>query len=296
MGGKGDNPDRGSGGAGGAAAEAAAGVFLSPRVVDRGAFEDFAGQLRGLIERAAAERELLERAAARAEAWLERVRGEGAGLESRLSAAERSAEAIGRQVSQLEGAMASVVARVAEAAGAEDRLAKLAAETPRKIETEVRLVVQLAQDRVRAVHDEAAARALHLEHTAERRLSEAEAGLAEALGRVEERAGAARDALEQSVGALEERLAKLADQIIRFTGPGLRAISQVCDRAERIAGGGEGPAAGGLGALVERAERAAASAEAMAAKLESLTARGEAVAGATPARARRTRKPATPTA
>lgn len=215
-------------------AGAAEAVFLTPRVVDGAAFEDLAGKLRALIERAAAEGRALEEASARAAGVLDRIGAEADRLDERLAATAARTEAIEQRLAGLEAAVAGARSVADLAAAVEARLTRLTTEAPARVEAETRLAVQLAQDRLRAVQDDAAARTMHMERVLEERGNATARRLAAAVGEIESRTRPTREAVEQSLEQLEARAAKLGDQIVRFTGPGLRALLAACDRAEAL--------------------------------------------------------------
>ncbi len=167
--------------------DAAERVFLSPRVVDRTAFEEFTGQLRELAERADRRAQELDSASTRAQALLREL-------------ASPKAEP-GAALAALEGRIAAIEARLGPGATpTADRVAGTPA--PQEADTVDRLEARI---RVELGAFEARCGALRVElETLARRADDARAALA---GSVLEAA------------ALATRLAGPADPRIVATGP-----------------------------------------------------------------------------
>lgn len=86
-------------------------VFLSPRIVDRSAFEEFAQQLQGLIDRAGSQGEVLRQALAESERLHRSIKENSAKHGTHLEAASKLASTLTERTAQVE----SVLARAADA-------------------------------------------------------------------------------------------------------------------------------------------------------------------------------------
>ena len=155
-------------------------VFLSPRVIDREAFNDYSGSLRRLIEEAAHQAEALKAAAAEA-------------TQAQISLRETAARHQGRQEA-VTRALASIDQRLAEA----ERLAQAAEQTRRGIET--------------ASEDAQAALTIRCEELAGK-LDTAAVAATETVRRAEH---GSTEAVMNLVGSAERKLAQVEAKLIEF--------------------------------------------------------------------------------
>lgn len=155
-------------------------VFLSPRVIDREAFNDYSGSLRRLIEEAAHQAEALKAAAAEAN-------------QAQTALRETAARHQGRQ-ENVTRALAAIDQRLAEA----DRLAQLAEQTRRGIES----ASTEAQTGLSARTEELAAR-----------LDAAALAATETVRRAEH---GSTEAVMNLVGSAERKLAQVEAKLIEF--------------------------------------------------------------------------------
>ncbi|HMN41451.1 MAG TPA: hypothetical protein PKE29_11445 [Phycisphaerales bacterium] len=194
------------------------GVFLSPRVIDRRAYNELAGELRDLVEKSAAERSTLVAALDEAGRASQEFRQREGTQNSNIELAARALRAMDERMSRVE----TLLAR-AEAQG------KIFEQLEGRAGGMIQSKVQVLEARLEAVQSAATAKT-------------------EAL---EERIRRASRELEQRIEAIRRD----ADSI---AGPAQEALSGLCQRAGAILGreaGTSAPASeGSLGDIVERAE------------------------------------------
>jgi chromosome segregation ATPase len=160
-------------------------VFLSPRVIDREAFNDYSGALRKLIEEAAAQTEALKAAAAEAQAAQQALQGASTRHQGRIDAAGKALAAIEHKTAEADRLLQS-------AREARTILDALRAETDKGVQgrlTElngkIEQMQRRAEENVRLVEKRATESVLGLIASAERKLAQVEAGLIEFKSRAE---------------------------------------------------------------------------------------------------------------
>lgn len=227
-------------------------IFLSPRVVDAAAFERFASALRALVGRATEHERTLDAGVGRSEAVLRRLAESAPGVESRLAAASGALSSLDDRLAEVrsvlddDSARSSALDRATRTAltefdrtlaervaSAEARLARMVEHASGRIEAAGRDAVEASLDAARRARDE--------------------------MGRIRADAEAARDAGALHVQNLEDRIGRVEERVRAFSGPALRALVELCDRAEAALGGGGagGPAKpGSLGEALARADEA----------------------------------------
>ncbi len=182
--------------------QTAARVFLSPRVVDKAAFDDFAAALRGLIDKAAAEKGQLATAAAGAEA----VRRS---LSETTSANEEHLALAAKALATAEQRDKAARRLLEDATSAYKAIERFEKETGSLIEQKLRSV----EGRLADLHKRAATQTGDVESRLEGLLARLEERYAmlevEAEGRIEKHAAAALKRLE----ALPEPILRRADEI-----------------------------------------------------------------------------------
>lgn len=187
-------------------------LFLSPRVLDRRAFDVFADSMRELIERAADETAKLALAAGKADAAQQTLAQEGARLEARHAAALASA--------QLVHAQAEDAKRLIH--GVEESALRL-----RTLEMATARGVEEARKRLDELTRTAEARLAQLVDAATERLDELERRASEAHARAEAMASVGAVGL---LGSLCARAETLTASTPEAMGPGL---ADLVARAER---------------------------------------------------------------
>lgn len=261
-------------------------VFLSPRVIDREAFNDYSGTLRRLIEEAAHQTEALKAAAAEA-------------AQAQTALRETAARHQGR-ADNVTRALAAIDQRLAET----DRLAQVAEQTRRGIQaasTEAQAALTARTDELAARLDAAAVAAtetvrraehgsteavMNLVSSAERKLTQVEAKLIEFKPRTATGAPAALPAPASAAavptaggpakpadeGATLERLQQL---LAALTAERERAdarasqLKALCDQAERT----RLNLSDSLAAASAQAESAARNAKSVTAQTETVVVR-----------------------
>ncbi len=185
-------------------------IFLTPRVVDQGAFERFSGDLRRLIQDAASAGRALVRTGSDTDRHLASMRDAAGELRKQIETGARLIPTIDQRLTRIEAALAKATER-----------AELEAKIARQIDEIVQEKIHAATERAAAVGTrlgEALARAQELSHSITGRIDGAvtrvektaarieaiEATLAERLTRAEslaETMGPAVDEAEQRIGA-----------------------------------------------------------------------------------------------
>jgi chromosome segregation ATPase len=240
------------------AAPATPDIFLSPRVVDAAAFEQFTGALRALVGQASAQDEALR---------------------GRLSKSESVLRQLAQAAPAEPRAQAEVLTRVEELRARVDQvLARPAPAEP--VDLEGRL--SAAEARLAALVDQAIAR-IHAAADAartERARSDAHTATAEYEESWRDRIAPLTEHAALETANLEARLRAIEDRIASFAGPMLRSLAVLGGRAAVLLGrdpeAEAGPAApGSLADLVARAERLTESARFAIGQLESIRAQAE---------------------
>lgn len=234
------------------AAAPAGGIFLSPRVVDREAFNDFAGSLRGLIQQAGEQAGALRAAAAQAQGAQEALRELAGSNHPRLEAALKALGALEQRSLEAQRIMAS-------ARDAAQSLESVRAQLAREVE---------------ACHEQARSRAGDVIDGLAKRLAEFEQqgeGVLHALrSRLEQQVDEAAGVLEARAQALHDRLDRRAAELEAWSKDLLRRTEQQV-ASEREAAGAA------VQALMRQTADAHAEAQSMAADLGVLAKRGEAL-------------------
>lgn len=194
--------------------QVAEGVFLSPRVLDRGAFEEYTARLRALLEQVAAQGLALRSASADADRLVTALRAQFTDRSEALESATRLAQSMNQRLDEVRGIL-----------GKAGDLAGLAAEFDARTQ-------RIVDEKLAAV---------------ERRFAE----IIERFGkstqdRVQQAAAQAAAAAEQARAEREETR-RLIESIAR---PATEALAAQVRRAETLAS----PGAGGLAAMAQLAE------------------------------------------
>lgn len=252
-------------------------VFLSPRVLDRRAFEQYAEELKALIRSASAERHALDGAAGGIGELRASLR-EGTGL------LQKKIEAAGRLLPGLDERLRAAEALLSKATDQ----ASLAEAVERRIEAAVTARVEGLEQRLSATVERLEARALaaeakleaatqRLESLGEEAAATAARSAEAATGPVIARAQAAAAALDQKVASTERKAGDLQDRFEAQGDAALEALektgatiasrlselhaevemagSALEARAERVSAMANGPELARVRELVERAER-----------------------------------------
>jgi len=196
-------------------------VFLSPRVVDRTAFEEFAGALRTLIDEAAANAQAVEAASLRAVQVHAHLNEAGPAMEARITGAANALAAAEARALEAQGLLSRASQHCLEAQTFDARLGQIASERVASFES---LLTQAA-----ARHQQ------HLQSIEEdfrQRLAATAAGLSSQLDEVAQRA----HTLESRTAEIADRLASLATEATASYGDAtarLDALTTASTNAER---------------------------------------------------------------
>jgi hypothetical protein len=240
-------------------------VFLSPRVLDKAAFEEFTSIIKQLIERASEATKALQTSAVQAEAIQKKLAESAPLIESRLTGAGAAIATLDARTAEVRAALNKAAECAVRAETAQVNAERIAADGAAQVETRLNAATHSGQNTLENVRAGVELRAREIAESALRaieaagaRLEDLEAQSAARLTDVVEQAG-------RSMQQLEERLNHITGRIATLTGAGLGAMSSLCDRAAAILGydpSSENPAAplpGSLADLVASAERAEAS-------------------------------------
>jgi hypothetical protein len=191
-------------------------VFLSPRVIDRTAFEEFAGQLRALIEQATANARSVDEAAQHAVQVHARLSESGPALEARIAAATTSLAGAEARAIEVQGHLSRASQQVADSRAFEARVTQFAAE--RAMAFEVALT-QAALRHRRQLQS--------IEEDFRQRLANSAANLSSEL-----------DEIAQRAHSLETRTAELADRLATLTNEAGATFGHATARLEALRNAG----------------------------------------------------------
>ncbi len=237
-------------------------VFLSPRVLDKAAFEEFSSIVKHLIERASEATKALQLSAAQAENVHKRLAESAPIIESRLTGAGAAISTLDARTTEVRAALNKAAECALRAENAQAQAERVATEGAAKVEASITAATQNGQNTLENTRASVEVRAREIAETALRaieaagqRLEDLEAQSAARLTEVVEQAS-------KSIRDLEERLHQITGRIATLTGVGLGGIASLCDRATAILGYDPSatvpttPAPGSLGDRVAKAEMA----------------------------------------
>lgn len=207
-------------------------IFLSPRVVDRQAFNDFAGQLRELIEQAAAHTEAIRAAAGEAQRTRDSLRDVMNANQMKLDMASRALATIDQKAEQTRRMIES-------ASDVALRVDGLRAQADQIITERVGILCQRLNEA-----EEAAAGQVDALH----------ARLMDSMGGAKDQEKSLRDALEAAKGSVVDRVAELVERAEAAVG-GENGLGSLIERAE-AAGRTAVLATSELGEVRQQAEQA----------------------------------------
>ena len=213
-------------------------IFLTPRVIDQGAFSEYSAALKKLVTDAGASGRELSANTSKARSLCGDVREVSEDLRKAMETAVRLIPTLDQRAKKAEGLLA-------EATDVADQRA----EHESKFEARVNEIVEAAMGKIDARLDQITAAEAKLRAT----LTEIE----DKPASIETRAEEVIDGLEEKVGDLETRAKAVSS---RST-----ALASLCDRIEKVSG------ETGFADLVERAENLSAGAQHATKQLESIT-------------------------
>jgi len=232
--------------------DAVADVFLSPRVIDREAFNDYSGALRRLIEEAAQQAESLRAAAAEASQAQTALRETAARHQGRSEAVTRALASIDQRLADAERlAKAAEATRLGIEAASNGAQAMLAARTD-ELAARLDAAALAAAETVRRAEHGSTEAVMNLVGSAERKLVQVEARLIEFKPRTSSQpvqpSGPVPDTshLQKLLGQMAAentraeasvaQLRALVDQADRSRASLTQALAAATDQANRAAG------------------------------------------------------------
>jgi hypothetical protein len=229
----------GVGGGGGGGAGVLAGpedvireVFLSPRVVDQGAFSDLAGELRRLVADASAHAQALRAAGAEAQVARESLKDITTRSKPQVEAAIRAMQAVEGRASEAQGLLSTASASMS-------RLEQLREEIERQTDARVREAERAIEERVSAAARLLDERLIAAQRVLADRLAEGERSLSERVALVESRLAGEVASIEATAAAqrasLEARVADLTARMDEHTRGVGQTLNDRIDASSRAA-------------------------------------------------------------
>ncbi|MFG0326841.1 MAG: hypothetical protein ACF8SC_06195 [Phycisphaerales bacterium JB037] len=219
-------------------------IFLTPRVIDRGSFEEYSQTLRAIIDDATARTEGLDATTRGVDRMAARAREASDELKARLESAARALGVIESQRHSAEelceklGSVEAIGARLEEAVGPRveqlhDRVEAMLARAGESLD---RLERKWAE-RLEAREREQEQRLAELESKLDERVESAAARSVEQTGtRVTEAMGAAERRAKALIEGLEQRTVQIRTELAQSAGPIITNLNLLCQRAVEILG------------------------------------------------------------
>lgn len=243
-------------------------VFLSPRVVDREAFNDFSGSLRKLIEEAAEQRAALREAAAGATTAQQALKDAAGKNQPKLEAAIRALQLLDQRAGDAERALSAALEASAGLQAARDEILDLARQKGDELAERIGSLVSAGEARLTTVLERAEATARARFDELESRARAAEERLAKLLEHAESAASRLGEQAETRVTHAEARLTRKMAELEAWSADFLRRCEdRVAEEQDRAAATGQD--------LMRQAADAHAQAESISADLRVLITRGE---------------------
>lgn len=243
-------------------------VFLSPRVLDKAAFDEFSSTVKQLIERASEASRSLQAAAAHAEAVHRKLAETAPVIESRLTGAGAAITTLDARTAEVRATLNKAAECALRAETAQSATQQSAAETLAQIEARIAAATKNGHDALENARAAVEVRARETAETALRAIEAAGSRLEDLESQSAAQLTALVERTARSIQELEDRLNQITGRIATLTGAGLGAMASLCDRATAILGydpsAGEPPtpAAGSLADAVRRAESSPAPVDA----------------------------------
>ena len=253
--------------------------FLTPRVVDRLAFEEYGRLLRQAIDRAASESEILARRAEAAAVVLEHLESF---IGNNADAIERAAEIL-TSIDERSQTTRDLLAEIDRRAALLTRLAattEQAAESrSEQFENRLRAIVDTAMDRFEETEDQLSARAASMRRSLLERVEELRGKGEAAVARIEQRAADATRAADEDLARAESRLGAINAAVESSSSKLSKATAELSAQAAASTETIESAAARAITAITGQTDRsgeAARRADDLTATLEQLLAHTEA--------------------
>ncbi len=235
-------------------------VFLSPRVLDKAAFEEFAAIMKQLIERAAQDTKNLQTAAAQAEQVHKRLAEVAPLFEARLTGAGEVIRSLDTRTAEVRAALGKAAESAITAQTAKAEVEQLIRDCPAQFEARLNTATETCMGTLQTVKARVESTAQELGESALRAMEVADVRLKDVESLAAARISALADQAEKVIQGLETRLNEVSQRITMLAGAGISGIQNLCDRAEAILGRDvespdATPTVGSLAALVAKAEQ-----------------------------------------
>jgi chromosome segregation ATPase len=211
-------------------------VFITPRVLDKSAFDQFTATLKSLIEQATSHAETLRKTSASADAVVKQFGQTGPALEQRLNSATQVLTGMEARSSHAQAITTKLEERVASAQKLEAQLEALLAQRLADFDQRLSARLQDATAKIDQARNDLAARAARLQEGLQHTIAQAQERLGGIAAAAEGEIAEKRASIERHLAELETRLTRISDDMTRYAGPGLTALTTLCDRAERLLG------------------------------------------------------------
>jgi len=234
-------------------------VFLSPRVLDKAAFDEFTSIIKQLIERATEATQSMQASAAQADAIHRRLADSAPLIESRLTGAGAAIATLDARTADVRAALAKAAECAVRAEAAQTSAERIATEGALQVESRLAAATQSGQNTLENARAAVEVRAREVAESALRAIEAAGSRLADIEAQSAARLTAVVEQASKSLRDLEEQLNQVTARITTLAGAGLGGIAALCDRAISILGydpSSQRPGAprpGSLAAVVERA-------------------------------------------
>ncbi len=216
--------------------EPAEDVFITPRVLDKAAFDQFSSQLKGLIEQASSERQHVQGAVTAAEAVLKQFAQIGPLFEAKLTGATKALATVEAKAVELAALAKKVEERHAAAQQLEGRIDSILTQKLADFEQRLGARLQETTQTLDRAKGELATRAAALQEGLANAVEQSQDRVSALAKTVELQLADKRKEIESHTSELETRLTRISDDMARYAGPGLTALTGLCDRAEKLLG------------------------------------------------------------
>lgn len=212
-------------------------VFITPRVLDKTAFDQFSSQLKGLIDQASNQRQHVQGAVTAAEAVLKQFAQIGPLFEAKLTGATKALATVEAKASELAALAKKVEDRHAAAQQLESRIDSILTQKLADFEQRLGARLQETTQTLDRAKGELATRATALQEGLASAVEQSQDRVSALAKTVELQLADKRKEIESHTSELESRLTRISDDMSRYAGPGLTALTGLCDRAEKLLGG-----------------------------------------------------------
>lgn len=222
-------------------------MFLSPRVLDAGAFARYAETLKGIISQASAQGRTLEDFSTDAEAMIKRCNETNESVNKRLQAGIRMLKMIDERAERTDLLLEKVQRALPDAQAMSERIDRVIDERLHASEARIEEVIAKAEQRAQAAERKA--------HEAIERTQEHASEL-ETLGQsIDERLHSLREAIERSESERESTIGSLQNQVDEARTQINDSIARAFDKAKEAGEAISSRAAESMNAIESRVEQ-----------------------------------------